>query len=48
MFYDSPRDRVFLIWLYITALMLAVEKENIEIVRLLLKCNKTDVNILNI
>ena len=33
---------------YITALYLAVEKENIEIVKHLLAINKLDINILNI
>ena len=34
--------------LYETALYLAIEKENIEIVKLLLTNDKIDVNILNI
>ena len=37
-----------LIYLYKTALYLAVEKENSEIIKLLLSNDKIDVNILNI
>ena len=35
-------------WFYKTALFLAVEKENIEIVKLLLTNDKLDINIINI
>ena len=39
---------MILIYLYKTALYLAVEKENPEIIKLLLSNDKIDVNILNI
>ena len=35
-------------YIYKTALYLAVEKENIEIIKLLLSNDKLDINILNI
>ena len=38
----------FLHYLNKTALFLAAEKENIEIIKLLLKCDKIDVNKINI
>ena len=37
-----------IIIIYVTALYLAVEKENIEIVKLLLTNDKLDINFLNI
>ena len=35
-------------WLYKTALFTAIEKENIEIIKLLLNNGKIDVNLINI
>ena len=37
-----------LIYFYKTALYLAIEKENLEIIKLLLMNEKIDINILNI
>ena len=46
-FKDISFDEI-LIWLYIQALYLAVENENLEIIKLLLTNDKIDINIINI
>lgn len=41
-------NRVFYLFIYKTALFDAVEKENMEIIKLLLAYKRIDVNVLNI
>ena len=48
MIFKANNFNEIILYLYKTALYLAVEKENIEIIKLLLKNDKLDINIINI